>query len=267
MVILGVVIALLLVTAVAAILMFQGFLTDLDRTMTSGDPAELEPLVRRFRQMMLVVGVLFLLLINGSIVVLIRAAAMVLRPIGALIEGGRRLAREEFEYRIDLSDARSPTRMAASDAPAGGGAASGGGGGGDEFGELAAAFNALAAQLQLNEQRKLETLRQVACTLGHEINNALAIIELQLARLARSDSGGGGGGGGGVVSGGGPPLQEIRESLRRIAGTVDALKRVRRIVLTDYSAEVKMLDLERSIESESASPGPDAGPIGRTTTT
>jgi pyruvate-formate lyase-activating enzyme len=47
-------------------------------------------------------------------------------------------------------------------------------------------------------------------------------------------------------------LREIHESLSRMTRTVQALKNVRRIVLTDYVAGVKMLDLEQSAKEEPA---------------
>ena len=71
-------------------------------------------------------------------------------------------------------------------------------------------------------------------------NNAIAIIELQLQLLSRQ-------------AGGNTRIEkcahEIQQCLSRITSTVEALKRVRRIVLTDYTAGVKMLDLQRSVES------------------
>jgi hypothetical protein len=45
--------------------------------------------------------------------------------------------------------------------------------------------------------------------------------------------------------------------------SVDSLKRVRRIVLTDYVGGVKMLDLERSAGSEDGPGGAGSGhPVG-----
>ena len=106
---------------------------------------------------------------------------------------------------------------------------------------MATSFNNLAGQLQSNEQRKLQTLAQVALTLSHELNNAGAIIELQLKLLGKQSSGN-------------PAfercLRQIHESLARMTRTVDLLTKVRRIVLTDYVEGLKMLDLERSVEED-----------------
>ena len=49
-----------------------------------------------------------------------------------------------------------------------------------------------------------------------------------------------------------------QESLRRMAGTVESLKRVRRIVLTDYISGTKMLDLPRSIAGDMDADAADA---------
>lgn len=179
-----------------------------------------EQLVTRFRTMIVGMGLLFLVLINVSIVVLIHAATMILKPVNALMESSRRLAREDFDHRVDLHRH-------------------------DEFGELALSYNHLAEQLQHNEQRKIETLQQVARTMNHELNNALSVIELQLRRIEKSQQ---------ECRGLEKPLRQIHETLRRIGKTVDALKRVRRIVLTDYVSGVKMLDLERSVEEEPTPP-------------
>jgi len=79
--------------------------------------------------------------------------------------------------------------------------------------------------------------------LNHELNNAGAIIKLQLQLLRRQSAAAN-------VTGENPAferaLRQIHESLERMTHTVESLKRVRRIVLTDYSPDTKMLDLERS---------------------
>lgn len=177
---------------------------------------EHEALVRKFRVTGLAVGVGFLGLLNVSMVVLLRAAMMILRPIDQLVEASRRLAREEFDCRVHVNQH-------------------------DEFSELAQAYNSLAEQLESNEERKVETLRQVARTLNHELNNAIATIELQLTRLARRSGG---------EQSLEVPLRQIHETLGRMSQTVGALSHVRRIVLTDYLSGIKMLDLERSVQHE-----------------
>jgi methyl-accepting chemotaxis protein len=170
----------------------------------------------KFRLVALILGLLFVLVINASVMVLSRMVSMVVKPVDRLVEASRRLAREEFDHRVELHRA-------------------------DEFEELAQAYNSLAAQLQQNEQRKIETLHHVACMLNHELNNAIAIIELQLALLSRATRGDGAQA---------QRLREIHETLERISRTVQALARVRRIVLADYTpgSAVRMLDLEQSLE-------------------
>jgi len=130
------------------------------------------------------------------------------------------LAAEQFDYRVDL-----PGR--------------------DEFHELAAAFNQLGEQLRNNEQRKIETMHQAARTLNHELNNAMAIIELQLRLLRRRSAAHGDGADDGS-------LAKIHASLVRMAEVVDSLKHIRQIVLTDYTDGVKMLDLARSVDPADA---------------
>ncbi|MGN6369232.1 MAG: HAMP domain-containing protein [Phycisphaerae bacterium] len=173
--------------------------------------------VLHFRWIVLSIAMGFLLVINISFFVLYRMTTMVVAPVENLVDASRRLSREEFDYRLEV--------------PGAGGAAR------DEFHELAAAFNQLAERLQANEKRKLETLAQAAITLNHELNNASAIIKLQLQLLRRQNTGN-------------PAFEralcQISESLERMTRTVESLKRVRRIVLTDYTADTKMLDLEKS---------------------
>ena len=169
----------------------------------------------KFRWTVLGLGVAFLLVINIAVAVLMRAAGMVLRPMDQLLEGSRHLAHEEFDYRLRVES-------------------------GDEFGELAGGFNALAQRLQENEQRRMEMLGQIALALNHELNNALNIIELRLRPLARQAAGDA------TMEN---SLLQIRRYLDRMAQTVESLKHVRRIVLTDYITGVKMLDLERSVQA------------------
>ncbi len=171
-----------------------------------------------FRWLVLALAIVFLLVINISVMVLLRMAHMILRPVDQLVEASRRLAHEEFDYRVDVAQK-------------------------DEFGELARAYNHLAEQLQANEDRKLETLVQTGVMLNHELNNVSTIIKLQLQLLGRQADGN-------------PAfertLRQINDSLNRMTSTVEALKHVRRIVLTDYNAGTKMLDLQRSVEEPAA---------------
>lgn len=186
-------------------------LSEVVRKHASGEQFQL---ANRFRWLVLAMAGAFMVVINASILLLMRAAQMVLKPMDKLVEASRALGEERFDHRVTLSQE-------------------------DEFGELAQAYNSLARQLQANEQRRLETLGHAALTLNHELNNAMAIIELQLQLLKRSTRG--------------DAMQEkylnqIHQSLRRMTQTVESLKRIRRIVLTDYTEGVKMLDLDRSTQ-------------------
>lgn len=171
-------------------------------------------ITNRFRNTVVGLTVAALALANIAIFMLIRAANLVLEPVGRLVEASRRLADEDFKHRVTLDR-------------------------NDEFGELAAAYNHLAAQLESNEQRKVETLRHLALTLNHELNNVINIIELQIGQLDRSRHD--------------DPdltarLQQIQANLERMTGVVKSLMNVRRVVLTDYVPGQKMLDLKRSTQ-------------------
>ena len=179
---------------------------------------EQRSLSKRFRWLVLGMTAAFLLAINISILVLLRVATIILRPVDELVEATGQLAKERFDHRVQLDQQ-------------------------DEFGQLARAYNRMAEQLQSSEQRKIEILGQVAVTLNHELNNATGIIESQLALLARKA------GAGGALE---LQLRQIHESLVRMTETVEALKHVRRIVLKDYVSGVKMLDLQRSTQAEEA---------------
>ncbi len=174
--------------------------------------AEQAALSRDLRLLIIGLTLAALAMVNITVVVLLRTANMILRPVGALVEGSRQLAREKFDYRVEIDQ-------------------------NDEFAELARAYNMLAAQLAANERRKIETLQQLALSLNHELNNVISIIDLQLRLMDRR-------------SGGDPTLakhlREIHANLGRMTQTVASLREVRRIVLTDYVPGQKMLDLERS---------------------
>ncbi len=183
-------------------------LTRLSRAHAQDEQTDL---AARFRWLVLGLAIVFLLVINVTILLLWRMASMVLRPVGELVAASRLLAREQFDHRVRLNQH-------------------------DEFDELGRAFNRLAEQLGANEQRKMEMLGQVALTLNHELNNAIAIIEMQLSLLSQRS--------------GGPDaeryLRQIHDNLERMTRTVQSLKNIRRVVLTDYAGGAKMLDLERS---------------------
>ena len=173
-------------------------------------------LSRRFRLLVICMSIGFLMVINLAIIVLIRTSSMILKPVDELMEASRQLAAEHFDYRVKLEHE-------------------------DEFDDLARAYNHLAEQLQAHEKRRLEMLGQVGLTLNHELNNAIAIIELQLSLMEKRAEGN-------------APLEkclrQIHENLDRMTSTVAMLKQVRRIVLTDYIPGQKMLDLQQSASEE-----------------
>jgi signal transduction histidine kinase len=186
----------------------------LSRHVRAHAKSEQDALLARFRHVLLAMTLLFLIVINVSVMLLIRTAGMILRPVGKLVESTRELGRENLAHRVSI-----PQR--------------------DEFGELAGALNDLAVRLSENEQRRMEVLRQAARTLNHELNNCIAIIQLQLRLMQRR-------------AGQEPEmetrLREIHGSMERMTRTLAALLQVRRIVLTDYTPGVKMLDLEASVQ-------------------
>ncbi len=173
-------------------------------------------LTGRFRWLVVAIAIGFLIVINGSILLMMRAAGMVLRPVARLVQASRELAHENFAHRVTVGQQ-------------------------DEFDELARAYNQLAEKLQENEQRRIQTLKQMALTLNHELNNAIATIELQLTLLRRRS---------------GPDvaleknLGQIHDNLQRMAQVISSLKQLRRVVLTDYADGVKMLDLRESIRED-----------------
>lgn len=225
-------VALLLLTGVGAIGVLQDIFADLRHVegesllvMRGGESAnaslahahaELVALTTRFRWLVLVLAVVFIFVINFAVIALLRMTGLVLRPLEKLLEATRHLARERFDYRVDVNQ-------------------------NDEFDELGRAYNQMAGQLETNEQRKLEMLGQVALALNHELNNAAAIIEMQLKLLGRQTEGN---------CAAERYARQIHDSLLRMTRSVELLKHVRRIVLTDYVAGVKMLDLEKSVDPD-----------------
>ncbi len=166
-----------------------------------------------FRNLVLALTLAALVMVNVSVFVLLRTAKVVLDPVGRLVEGSRELAAEHFDHRVRVAQQ-------------------------DEFGELARAYNRLAEQLQANEERKAETLRQLAVTLNHDLNNAMATIEMQLSLLGRQA---------GENAGLARYLRDIQTTLARMHNRVASLKNIRRVVLTDYLDGQKMVDLEQSV--------------------
>lgn len=178
--------------------------------------AEQTEITGEFRWLVVAIALGFLLVINTSILMLLRTAGMILRPVERLVHASRELAKENFEHRVILGQA-------------------------DEFDELARAYNNLAEQLQENERRRIQTLQQTALTLNHELNNAITTIDLQLTLLRRR-------------SGPDAALQkglgQIQENLQRMSGVIASLKQLKRVVLTDYVDGVKMLDLRESTRDD-----------------
>lgn len=173
-----------------------------------------------FRVLVISLTLAAFVMVNVSIFVLLRTTQLVLKPVAALVCGSRELAAERFDHRVVVDH-------------------------GDEFSELAHAYNSLGEQLKSNEQRKTETLRQLAVTLNHELNNTMSIIEMQLSLLDRRT---------GTDPAATKPLKEIRAGLMRMSRTVTSLKDIRRIVLVDYPGGQKMIDLPRSVAADEAEP-------------
>ena len=166
-------------------------------------------IARRLRNFIIGLTVAILIVLNLTIILLLRTGEMIVCPVEALVDHSRELARERFDHRVEVPND-------------------------NEFGELADSYNHLAEQLRLNEDRKMETLQQLGVSLNHELNNVIGIIELQLAYVDRHAKGDD------ALK---TRLVQIRENLHRIVETVAALKDVRRIVVTEYVPGMKMLDL------------------------
>ncbi|MBK7403614.1 MAG: HAMP domain-containing protein [Phycisphaerales bacterium] len=193
-------------------------LRELGNVVSAYVSQERSTFARTFRLLVLGLTLAAIVMVNASVIVLLHTVHMILRPVDRLVGASRELAREHFGHRVDIDQD-------------------------DEFGELAHAYNRLAEQLEANEERKMETLRQVAVALNHDLNNTLAAIELEL-RLAD------------LQSGSNPRLAErfarMHQSVARVAKAVRSLAQVRRIVLTEYMPGQMMLDLERSVTGEEA---------------
>ena len=211
---LGPLVVLLLVTLVAALWTLQGVLGELRQVQL--DDHAISQLSSRFQGLVLILAAVFLAVINVSVIVLLKMAGNIVRPVERLVHATQELGQEHFDYRVKLDRH-------------------------DEFEELAKAYNDLAQRLETNEQRKVEVLHQVAIAINHELNNALAVIELQLSAISRRAA---------SCPGLENCLKQIHDSLERVTATAHSLQQVRRIVLTDYTPGTKMLDLERSASTE-----------------
>jgi len=222
----GLVVALFVVTASVAIWLLGGVLYDARHLDTDAVSLvhQINALTLHFRNIVVLLAVAFLLVINISIIVVLRISSLILKPVEQLQRATRELGQEHFDYRVKIEQ-------------------------NDEFQELASAYNKLAEDLQVSEARKMEVLSQTAVMINHELNNAMAVIQLQLQRLGRDPA---------ISPETTAKLRDIEQSLQKMTKTVQSLKNVRRIVLTDYVPGLKMLDLEKStaIDAELASSRP-----------
>ncbi len=175
--------------------------------------AEQSTFGKYFRALVLSLTLAALVMANVAVFVLLRTAQVVLNPVAELVKASRELAAEHFDHRVHVAQQ-------------------------DEFGELARAYNRLAEQLQANEEHKVEALRQLAVTLNHDLNNAMATIEMQLRLLDRQS---------GSNSNLARYFHDIQSTLGRMSSTVASLKHIRRVVLMEYGDGQKMVDLERSV--------------------
>ncbi len=202
--------------ALAATIVLRGEIRNLEQIAAAYVSEERSHFGGHFRLLVLGLTLAAIVMVNASVVVLLHTVFMILRPVEQLVEASRELAQERFDVRVQID-------------------------GDDEFGELAHAYNHLAEQLAANEERKMDTLRQVAVALNHDLNNTLSAIELELRLVDRQ-------------TGGNPRLaerfQRMHASLDRVAKAVRSLTMVRRIVLTEYMPGQMMLDLEKSITTD-----------------
>ena len=214
----GLVVALFVITATVAIWLLGGVLYDVRHLDAEASPLvqQINILTLQFRNIVVLLAVAFLLVINISIIVVLRISSLILKPVEQLQQATRELGQEHFDYRVKIEQ-------------------------NDEFQELASAYNKLAEDLQVSEARKMEVLSQTAVMINHELNNAMAVIQLQLQRLSRDPA---------ISPETTAKLRDIEQSLQKMTKTVQSLKNVRRIVLTDYVPGLKMLDLEKSTAND-----------------
>src|SRR5690242_9250120 len=85
----------------AAVTMDKDIL-ELSRYVRQHAQAEQEALTARFRWLVLGLAIAFLLLINVSIIVLLRTAEMILKPVDKLVEASEELGLEHFDHRVTL---------------------------------------------------------------------------------------------------------------------------------------------------------------------
>src|SRR6478672_353037 len=93
-------IVLLLVTVIAALWVLQGVLGDLRHVPL--DDRSIGQLSTRFQWVVLGVGLAFLFVINVAVLVLVRVAGNVVRPVERLVYATQELGQEHFDYRVRL---------------------------------------------------------------------------------------------------------------------------------------------------------------------
>lgn len=185
------------------------------------DQAELSQLrngqiaaTHQLRLILLGLALAFIMLINLAVVVILRASRLIVEPVESLVQASRRVAKGQYDTRVKIIVA-------------------------NEFGELGRAFNEMVSGLEDREAKRVETMQQAAAAVSHELNNAIAGLDLQLDLIKRAAA---------KNQPFDESIQRVREAVQRIARTTDSLRRVRRIVLTDYAGGETMLDLARSCE-------------------
>lgn len=161
----------------------------------------------------------FVLLINALLAMIVRASRLIIEPVENLVQATRSVAQGEYDVRVDTDV-------------------------GGELDALASAFNTMAGELAQAEANRLETMRQAAVTINHELNNAIAALDMQLDLIARDSARGR------SID---APIDRAREAIGRIGRTTESLRKVRRIVLTQYAGGETMLDLTRSSEADDSS--------------
>lgn len=162
----------------------------------------------------------FALLINALVAMILRAFRLIIEPVEELVQATKDVARGRYSARVRTASA-------------------------GEFGALARAFNSMAQDLERSEASRVETMRQAAASINHELNNAIASLDMQLDLISRA-------------SARGRPIESsilrARGAIARIGKTTETLRRVKRIVLTQYAGGETMLDLARSSQAEDDAP-------------
>ncbi len=151
------------------------------------------------------VGTALLLGLGAAVVVAIIVAvllsAYISRPLSQLASASRRVAEGEYDQRVPVADG--------------------------ELGELAASFNAMAATLGANEQRRLDLIGDVA----HELRTPIASVRGYVEGLEA-----------GVFEPGADTWRVLDEQTARLARLVDDLATLWRAESNDLRLEPEVLD-------------------------